>query len=112
MENNDRHHLFKRRNRFGRGGARQGAGRPASMRTKLKRLAIAAAEGEAEKSLQFVVQVRDNGSASFTARLEAAKIVMDRVWGKPRQTNEIKGGVVEVDIVDLVQRAEQARGLT
>ena len=77
----------------------------------MKRLAIAAAEGEAEKSLQFVVQVRDNDSVPFTARLEAAKIVMDRVWGKPRQTSEAKGGATEIDLAEIVRQSQEARGL-
>jgi len=74
------------------GGLRDGAGGKMKMETILKRLAIKDAEGEAEKSMQFLVNFRDNPQVPPNVRLAAATVLMDRVWGKPNQSIEHRGG--------------------
>jgi hypothetical protein len=69
----------------GKGGPRPNSGRKKKAATILRELAIKAAHGEAEKSLAFCVQIRDDVSAPKGLRLEAAQKIMDRVWGKSVQ---------------------------
>jgi hypothetical protein len=69
----------------GKGGPRPNSGRKKKAATILRELAIQAAHGEAEKSLAFCVQIRDDVQAPKGLRLEAAQKIMDRVWGKAVQ---------------------------
>ena len=73
------------------GGARPGAGRKPALATILKRLALANAADEAERSLQLCVEIRDSIRAKNSEKLEAAKIIMDRVWGRPKQAVNLTG---------------------
>lgn len=81
---------FEKWNQMGRGGARTGAGRKPAPWRVLKRLALKEAGEEAEKSLAFIVGVRENEGTPMGIRLEAARDIMNSVWGKPRQTAEIE----------------------
>jgi hypothetical protein len=74
-----------------KGGKRPGAGRKPAAATILKRLAIAKANDEAEKSLRFCVELRDNERAPLALRHVAAESVMDRVWGRPAQAHKHSG---------------------
>jgi hypothetical protein len=79
-----------------RGGKRPGAGRPkggVSQKTKLKRLTIEQAGGHAERALALMVEVMDKPLAPLKLRMEAAREVMDRVWGKPKQAINHEGAV-------------------
>lgn len=67
------------------GGPRPGSGRKPKLTTVLKRMALKEANGEAEKSLAFCVEMRDDVTAPKGLRLAAASEVMDRVWGKAVQ---------------------------
>jgi hypothetical protein len=81
-------------------------GRPKGVKDKrlmLKELSLENANGEAEKSLQFLVDVRNNGKASWGVRIEAAKLVIENVWGKPKQRMELTGkdgGPLTVNVVN------------
>jgi hypothetical protein len=70
------------------GGRRPGAGRKPGVIVQLRKLALANSSGEAEKSLAMMVNLRDH-SKNESIQFAAAKEIMDRVWGKPRQTQEI-----------------------
>lgn len=78
---------FPKGNKLATGGAREGAGRKPSELTILRRLTIAEAHGEAEASLQFCVDIRNDENSPGALRLEAAKEIMNRVWGKPAQSS-------------------------
>ncbi|MBK8575138.1 MAG: hypothetical protein IPN90_05490 [Elusimicrobia bacterium] len=52
-------------------------------------MALKEAGEEAEKSLAFIVKIRENEGTPMGIRLEAARDIMNRVWGKPRQTAEV-----------------------
>jgi len=74
----------------GRGGARDGAGRPAGAPNKITRPVkeLAAAYGPA--SIARLVQLRD-GADSEQVRFAAAKELLDRAYGRPRQEIELGG---------------------
>jgi hypothetical protein len=100
---------------FSKGG-KGGPGRPkgsVSIKEKLHGLALEAASGEAEKSLQFLVQMRDNESLPGGTRIEAARLIIENVWGKPKQRMEMSGDVgLTIDkIGEIVQSARGERGL-
>jgi len=75
----------------GRGGARPGAGRPRgskSQRTILKERALEDANGDAEEALAFIISVMHDPKAPLRLRVDCAKDVADRVFGKATQRNE------------------------
>lgn len=72
----------------GKKGHKGAGGRPPKALTALKQLAIKEAHGEAEKSLQFMVELRDDTTQKMDLRKAAADSIMDRVWGKPKQQVE------------------------
>ena len=75
----------------GRGGARAGAGRPRgskSQRTILKERALEDANGDAEEALAFIISVMHDTKAPIRLRVDCAKDVADRVFGKATQRNE------------------------
>lgn len=67
------------------GGKRAGAGRKYGPRTELERLALTELSEEAEKSIRFLVGVRDNPSVSWGVRVVAAQDLIDRRFGKAKQ---------------------------
>lgn len=74
-----------------RGGTRKGAGRKKSFATKLKERKLESENKEAGKSLDFVIRLRDNKDAPLELRNDAAKEVMDRIWGKSKTRSEFSG---------------------
>lgn len=74
-----------------KGGKREGAGRKKKFATQLKERILEEQNGEAAKSLDFCVQLRDEPSAEKGLRLAAATEIMDRVWGKSKTRNEFSG---------------------
>lgn len=93
------------------GGARPGAGRKKKFTTILREIEIEQAHGEAKKSLDFCIQMRDNEEAAEAIRIEASKVVMDRIWGKPKQAVDVNGSI-GLNVTDVVKAAELARGAT
>jgi hypothetical protein len=81
--------FFQKGNKAGPGGARKGSGRKTTYANQLKQLEIANAHGEAAKSLQFLVNLRDNPEASWELRKACADSILDRVWGRARQAIEV-----------------------
>lgn len=86
------------RGRPGKGGARRGAGRKPSPKTVLARLALAELDEEAEKSISFIVAMRDNGKASKSLRVECAKFLIEARFGKAKQMMAVSGGDTPVQI--------------
>ena len=74
----------------GRGGAREGAGRPAGAPNKITRPVKALAASYGPASIARLVQLRD-GAASEQVRFAAARELLDRAYGRPRQEIELGG---------------------
>ena len=74
-----------------RGGKREGAGRPAGSRNKLTRSQKATltelAQSHTETAMMALLDVVTHGSDA--ARVSAAIAILDRGWGKPRQSVEV-----------------------
>lgn len=70
----------------GKGGKREGAGRPPSLATRLKREHLNKQHTRAINALDHVEEIMLSATTKDADKLEAAKIIMDRVWGKPKQT--------------------------
>lgn len=71
------------------GGRRPGSGRKPGAKTILARLALAELDEEAEKSIRFLVNVRDNDEVSWGVRKEAAKDLIELRFGKPKQAVDL-----------------------
>lgn len=72
----------------GHGGSRPGAGRKQSAITVLKGKAIEEAHDDAKYALALFVDFMQNKRLPKRFRADCAREVMDRVWGKAKQTNE------------------------
>lgn len=72
-----------------RGGARKGAGRKPALAVVLKREAIESKHGSANYALLLFDTVMRDERQELALRLGAAREVMDRVWGKPKQSVEV-----------------------
>ena len=73
-----------------RGGARKGSG-PKPQEIRAKRLLLLEKRfPDAEKALAYVISVVNNTREPTSMRLAAAQIVMDQVWGKPKQQVEVE----------------------
>ena len=68
------------------GGKRPGAGRKKKAYTLLKERIIEQSLDEAQKSFDFLIQVRDNPQEPVAIRKECAIAILDRVLGKPSQS--------------------------
>jgi hypothetical protein len=84
---------FRPGNKTGHGGARPGSGRKPSLTTQLKREHINKQHTLAMDALEYCRLVMQGVNSAGEPmpykpehRLEACKIIMDRVWGKPKQT--------------------------
>ena len=89
------------------GGKREGAGRKPKAYTILKRRLIAELGEEAEKCFDFYIQVRNNPEEPTALRLEAARRIEERVFGKPMQPlgNDDTGKLV----IEIVHESSIAR---
>ncbi|TMQ31763.1 MAG: hypothetical protein E6K65_00300 [Nitrospirae bacterium] len=83
----------------GRGGAREGAGRPTGAPNKLTRPVKELAASYGPASITRLVQLRD-GAASEQVRFAAAKELLDRAYGRPRQEIAFGGDKSITVIVD------------
>ena len=72
----------------GRGGARPGAGRKPSRLREIKAKALEDAGGDAMEALGFIISVMHDPKAPLRLRVDCAKDVADRVFGKATQRNE------------------------
>lgn len=87
------------------GGARVGAGRPKGSIAESTRKGMIAREAFAKLVEKNVQEVFDT---LFTAMkrgdINAAKELLDRAWGKAKQSSEVHIGV-EISLVELAERA-------
>ena len=73
------------------GGARPHAGRKPKAITTIRQKALEEASGDAERALAFVIAIMDDEGQPVRLRKECSVEVMDRVWGKAKQTSEVTG---------------------
>lgn len=85
---------FAKGHKLAKGGARPGAGRKKSLAKQLEAEFIKDKENEAEFGFALFVREMHNARNSRKFRLYAANMVMDRVWGKPKEKNEQSGELV------------------
>lgn len=90
-----------------RGGRRVGAGRPAGARSRATKQAKATLSDLARKhtsvALTALVNIAKKGE-SESARVAAANALLDRAYGKPRQSHEHSGpGGTPMQFVDLTK---------
>ena len=71
---------------------RPGGGRKKKPGTVLREMDQAYRIVEAEKSFRFMVGIRDNAKVPWGIRVEAAKDIQDRVFGKPKQSTDLTSG--------------------
>ena len=104
---------FQKNNKFGVGGARPGSGPKASPKTLLARLSIKELDEEAERSIRFLVGVRDNHLVPWVVRVHSAENLIDRRFGKPKQTTEIEGSIdLSADkLLEILHKERVRRGL-
>ena len=82
-------------------GSRGGGGRPSS-KTVALRWKICNNTLEALKSFKLLCKLRDDPKQAPQIRVECAKIVLDRVLGKPQQ--EVRAEVNVSDLYDVESR--------
>ena len=75
------------------GGRRPGAGRKPSAITTVREQALEEAGPDARRALAFIIAIQDDEAQPIRLRKECAIEVMDRVWGKSKQTSEISGSI-------------------
>ena len=76
-----------------RGGARPGAGRKKGEISQAKKDLAAEAKKHAGAALQVLASVAQNSKAPAAARVSAATAILDRAYGKPRQSVEVDGAM-------------------
>ena len=88
-----------------RGGARPGAGRKPGKVSAAKRELAEMAKDHAEDALKTLVSIAKSTSASEAARVSAAVAILDRGYGKPRQSVEVDGALTGAMTVQYVKAA-------
>jgi len=73
------------------GGKRPNSGRKKLPETVFKEQELAYRVDQARKSFEFVCKLRDNPNVHWGLRLDAAKDIQDRIFGKPKQALEHSG---------------------
>ena len=78
-----------------RGGRRPGAGRKKKISTIIREKALQEANDDAKYGLGTLVAYMRDESQPPAFRVDCAKAVMDRVWGRPKQQVDatVTGGV-------------------
>ena len=104
---------FKKGNKLAKGGVRKGAGAKLSPFSVLSRLAIAELDEEAEKSIRFMVDVRDDVFHPIQVRVHCAENLIDRRFGKPKQVSEIEGALKlsSDELVQILKKERSERGI-
>ena len=91
----------------GKGGVRQGSGRPKGSPNKATASIRDAAQAYTEDALRTLVEVMNDREQPGPARVGAANAILDRGYGKPKQ--EVDGsltGEMMLQILTGVPRAE------
>ena len=75
----------------GHGGSRPGSGPKPKAIKAIKQQALEDAGGDAQRALAFIISVMGDEKAAIRLRKECAIEVMDRVWGRSTQRQEVTG---------------------
>lgn len=86
-----------------KGGKREGSGRKPKKITKFRQLSLTQKGKEAEKSLNLLIEFRDDENEPKDFRRDCANDIIDRIWGKPKQAHEHSGK----DGGDIIVRIER-----
>lgn len=86
-----------------RGGARPGAGRKPGKVGRAKRELAEVAKGHAEAALRVLVSIAENGEAPAAARVTAATAILDRGYGRPRQSVEVEADVTMTSMPKVIE---------
>ena len=86
-----------------RGGARPGAGRRKKAITLLKEKTLAEAGADAGYGLALIISVMRDEGQKLDLRLDCAKDVVDRVFGKPTQHHEVEADVTSIILDDRAE---------
>jgi hypothetical protein len=76
---------FEKGNQSARGGPRAGAGRKKKASTLLREKFLKAQHREAQYAFGLLVKTLHDGRKEIELRVKCAELVMDRVYGKPKQ---------------------------
>ena len=93
----------------GHGGRRPGAGRKPKAITTDREQAIEEALPHARRAFAFIISVMDDETQPVRLRRECAIEVMDRVWGKSKQTSEItgkEGGPLVIQTIEVIRPSD------
>lgn len=93
------------------GGFRPGAGRKPKPLTLLKRAAMSQIENDAAYALRLYVEVMREEEYDIHLRLDAAREVMDRTWGKPAQVTRSAARDEYKEYLDKIAKAVNESGL-
>lgn len=85
---------FQKGHKLANGGPRKGAGRKKGLAKQLEQEFIKQKEVEAEFGFAFNANAQRDDELDKRLRLYAAGVVMDRIWGKPKEKNEQSGELV------------------
>lgn len=86
------------------GGRRPGAGRPKGARTKATADIREAAQQYTEQALATLVEVMNSSEHPAAARVSAANALLDRGYGKPKQSLDVD---VEAEVTTSVRKIER-----
>lgn len=91
-----------------RGGKRKGAGRKKAAYTLLQEKMVEERGNEALRSFDLLVQIRDNPDEPTAIRKECALAIMDRIWGKPKET--FTHNLPNASVLTIITHGEPASG--
>lgn len=75
------------------GGKREGAGRPKGSRNKVTADIKEIAQSFGQEAITHLLEIARNGDAPPAARVAAVKEILDRGYGKAKQSMEHSGGM-------------------
>ena len=74
---------------MGRGGKREGAGRPKGVVSEAKKQLSEMAKVHGKTALNVLVEVATNDAEPATSRVSAAVALLDRGYGRPQQSMDL-----------------------
>lgn len=84
-------------------GPRKTLGRPTSAATELRKRLIDEHEEEARYALGYLCEVMRDKKEPTRIRIQAAEMVMDQIWGKPKQRLEHTGAEgAPIEFIEVV----------
>lgn len=88
-----------------RGGRRPGAGRKRKEVVEHRESTLEERLAAAGRALDLHIKVMDSEKVDLRLRLDAAREVMDRIWGKPTQRQEIEAD--EPVVIEIIKHGAE-----